>query len=248
MINYKYEKIQSLNDLEYSIFEYILKNETVASTMSIREIADIVHVSTATVMRMTKKLGFSGWKEFCYHLKNSVKELKVSTQYHENIRQFELFLRNLSESEYIHKLSEAVTLVSKAKRIIFIGVGTSGALAEYGARYFSNSGLESYAITDLHQSLKAKIGKGSLVIVLSVSGETTLLVKSIIELKVKDVKIIVVTNHENSTLSKFSNITLSYEFKEIFSEYDDIENLTSSLPVIALIEILVSKATEKNKM
>ncbi|AYG00398.1 MurR/RpiR family transcriptional regulator [Lactococcus allomyrinae] len=248
MMDYNYEKVQTLNDLESSIFEYILKNETIASTMSIREMADVVHVSTATVMRMTKKLGFSGWKEFCYHLKNSVRELKVSTQYHENIRQFEFFLRNLSESEYIYKVSDAVALISNAKRIIFIGVGTSGALAEYGARYFSNSGLESHAITDLHQSLRARVGEDSLVVILSVSGETSLLVKSIIELKSKDIKIIVITNHDDSTLSKFSNITLSYEFKEIFSNYDAIENLTSSLPVIALIEILVSKVTESKKV
>ncbi|MDN5577156.1 MAG: MurR/RpiR family transcriptional regulator, partial [Lactococcus lactis] len=130
--------------------------------------------------------------------------------------------------------------------IIFIGVGSSGALAEYGARYFTNIGLESYAISDPYQAVKGKGAPDVLSIVLSASGETDKIIERVVKLREEaPAKIISITNHPETTLSKLSNINLTYGFQTEYSAYDPLENLTSQLPVIAFIEILAHQAMEK---
>lgn len=56
-IMFSYEKIQKLNDLELLVYDYIMKNKQVVIFMTIRELADAVHVSTSTVIRFCKKDG-----------------------------------------------------------------------------------------------------------------------------------------------------------------------------------------------
>ncbi len=53
---FSYEVIQSLNNLELSLYEYIMKNNKKVIYMRIRELADEAHVSTTTILRFCKKL------------------------------------------------------------------------------------------------------------------------------------------------------------------------------------------------
>lgn len=49
------EQISSYNDLEMSLFNYIMQNMDKVTYMRIRELADATHVSTTTVLRFCKK-------------------------------------------------------------------------------------------------------------------------------------------------------------------------------------------------
>lgn len=148
MIDFLPEQVRTLNELETATFNFILSNLSSIDKISVRQLAQAVHVSTATVMRMTRKLGFEGWVELKYYLKNQNQLTEIPVNYYENLLQLDLFLRKITSKEAGRKLEEAVKLIREARYIIFIGVGSSGALAEYGARYFTNIGLESYAISD----------------------------------------------------------------------------------------------------
>ena len=48
---FSYETIQLFNDLELVIYNYIMKNSSLVQYMTIRELADAVHVSTSSIMR-----------------------------------------------------------------------------------------------------------------------------------------------------------------------------------------------------
>ena len=63
---FSYEVIQSLNNLELSLYEYIMKNNKKVIYMRIRELADEAHVSTTTILRFCKKLNCEGFSEFKY--------------------------------------------------------------------------------------------------------------------------------------------------------------------------------------
>ncbi|MDR2976905.1 MAG: hypothetical protein LBV19_06295 [Streptococcaceae bacterium] len=58
-------------------------------------------------------------------------------------------------------------------------------------------------------------------------------------------KVLSITNSENNSIAKLSDVNLPYHFSEEFSAYDPLENLTSQLPVIAFIEILAHRASKK---
>lgn len=49
------EEIQSLNELELAVYEYVMQHKNAVSYMRIRELASEIHVSTTTVLRFCKK-------------------------------------------------------------------------------------------------------------------------------------------------------------------------------------------------
>lgn len=244
MMNFIPEKVRTLNELESSAFNYVLGNLEAVQEMTIRELAEKVHVSTATIMRMATKLGFKGFADFRYYLRESSKVAEVPADYYKNLLRLDIFLRTVSEPDYTKKLSQAVTLIKQARYIVFMGLGTSGALADYGARYFSNIGLQSYAISDPFQTIKGIGAPDVLTIILSASGETNEIVQRIVRLREEETAhILSITNQENTTISKLSTVNLTYNFQTDYSSFDPLENLTSQLPVVALIEILAHQAT-----
>ena len=67
IINKNYSK---LNYLDFHILNFVQNNIHMSTTLSIAKLAERCNVSTATVLRMTQKLNFSGYSEFKYFLKN----------------------------------------------------------------------------------------------------------------------------------------------------------------------------------
>ena len=61
---FSYEVIQSLNDLELSVYNYIVENSHKIIKMKIKDVANEAHVSTTTILRFCKKLGCDGYSEF----------------------------------------------------------------------------------------------------------------------------------------------------------------------------------------
>ena len=58
------EKARELSKTEQELLQYTLKNLHLMKKMSIREFAGKCFVSTATVFRFVRKLGFEGYSEF----------------------------------------------------------------------------------------------------------------------------------------------------------------------------------------
>ena len=51
---FSYETIQLFNDLELVIYNYIMKNSSQVQYMTIRELADAVHVSTSSILQESR--------------------------------------------------------------------------------------------------------------------------------------------------------------------------------------------------
>ena len=58
---FTYKQIESLNDLELQVYEYIIKNHDIVLKLTIRELAKNVHVSTTTILRFCKKMDCEGF-------------------------------------------------------------------------------------------------------------------------------------------------------------------------------------------
>jgi len=114
------------------------------------------------------------------------------------------FLQTSVQDEALKKqLSEIADLIVQAKQVIFLGVGTSLSLAEYGSYLFSGIGILSFAITNPFYSLKLHHSnlEDVLVIALSVSGETEEVLTLVQGFKERNAKIVSLTNTDISTLS-----------------------------------------------
>lgn len=136
-----------------------------------------------------------------------------------------------------------------SKHLVFSGIGTSGTLGTYGARYFSNLQFNAYAITDPFIPVPTRGLDTTLVIALSVSGETVEIIKQIEDFKRYGAKILSVTNDQHSTIAQMADFNISYYMPEVTGPdpTEEFINLTTQIPVIALLEILAHQAYQREK-
>ena len=59
----------SLTRAEYRVLAHLTEHPLLVGNITVRELAQATFVSTATIMRLCQKLGFSGFSEFIWHCK-----------------------------------------------------------------------------------------------------------------------------------------------------------------------------------
>ncbi|WP_419883473.1 MurR/RpiR family transcriptional regulator [Peribacillus sp. B-H-3] len=228
------EMIASFNELETSLYNYIMQNSDKVAYMRIRELADETHVSTATILRFCRKINCEGFSEFKVKLKLYLEENKntmIKSSQHSLVEFFERTLKGDIEE----KIRQAANIVNKADNVIFYGIGSSGILAEYGARYFSSLGKFSMYIKDPHFPIHSKLMTNSVTMALSVSGENPFTVTHLHQLKREGSMVISITNNKLSTVAKMSDFNISYYVTEEFIEE---ANITTQVPVIYILEAM----------
>ena len=206
---FNYEQIKKFTDVEILIYNYIMQNSQNIRYMTIRELADAVHVSTSAIMRFCKKLDCEGYAEFKVQFKMHLEEIKEKQPLND-ISEIIHYFQSVNNEEFEQNISQVAQLVSQAKQIIFVGIGTSGILGKYGARYFSNIGKFSYFIDDPFYPNIGGISDDAVVIMLSVSGETEQTLNLARFFLQQRCTLVSITNSTNSTLAKMSQYNLSY--------------------------------------
>jgi len=226
------EIIKSLNDLELLLYRYIMKNSEKVVYMRIRELADQAHVSTTTILRFCKKLNCNGYSEFKVKLKLYI-EGNNDKKVNEDKSIIIDFFKKLNSNELDEKLETVCELINSSTNLVFLGSGTSGILCKYAARYFSAMGKFATYIDDPFFPTNYKTYENSVIIVLSVSGETQAIINLINNFKRENCSIISITNSENCTISKISDLNISYY---IHQEKVGIADITTQLPVMYILE------------
>lgn len=235
---FTYEEIMSLNELEMDVYQYVLKNKEKAGYMKIRELAEEAHVSTTTVLRFCKKMGCDGYTEFKIQFKQYLRQ-QIEPETDVDISNLADYLRRFQTKEYMDHIDQAADMLRHSTSIIFMGVGTSGMLAKYGARYFSNVGWLSLCIDDPFTPVFGEHGKETAAVALSVSGETEQVLNMANGLKVKGCRLISITNTPNCTLARMSDCNISYYMP--VRKTARYFNITLQAPVVTILEILGSK-------
>jgi DNA-binding MurR/RpiR family transcriptional regulator len=240
---FSHDIIASFNELETSLYNYICQNSDKVAYMRIRELADETHVSTASILRFCRKLNCEGFSEFKVKLKMHLEENKKITIKSPQHSVVEFFERTLT-GDIEEKIRRAASLVNKADNVIFVGIGSSGILAEYGARYFSSLGKFSMYIKDPHFPIHSKLMFNSVTIALSVSGENNFTVTHLHQLKQEGSKIISITNNKFSTIAKISDLNIPYYVTEEFLEK---ANITTQVPVVYILESMAREIYKFNQ-
>lgn len=235
---FSYEEIQKYNETDIRIYKYIVSNLDKIQYMTIRELAKGLQVSTSTILRFCNKNNFDKYSEF----KNALKKesaLQTACPPMEDLQELSDFFARANSSAFEEKLSFAVDVLRKADLIIFIGMGSSGTLARYGARYFSNMGHFAVGLEDALYPIEFFHWKNTAVIAFSESGETKKLIESINQFKKKKCSVLSITNSPLSTLAKLSDWNLSYSLntKRMNGGYNE----TTQVPVIFVIEALAKR-------
>lgn len=122
-------------------------------------------------MRFCNKNGFEGYSEFKKAINDEIHLLKTQPPL-EDLQELNLFFQRTNSSAFERKLSSAIEIIKNSDYLIFIGNGSSGTLAKYGARLFSNRGKFSVGLEDTFYPIETYSYKNAVIIALSESGET----------------------------------------------------------------------------
>lgn len=226
------EKIKSFSTTDMRIYNYILKHSIQFPYMSIRELADEIPTSTASIMRFVKKMGYDSFPELKYAYKKEEKE--VSLHMVNDIDEIIDCLKKFNTPYYQDLFKEVAYILGNANMIIFDGMGDSGKIAEYAARHFSINGFFSAALTDPYQRVSMD-GTDIVVVMLSVSGNTPELIWKANGYKAAGSTLITITASDDNTLAKMSDHNISYYINDVRTE--DMSH-TTQVPALSIIEIL----------
>ena len=240
------EMINKLNAIEMDIYLWIQEHSTEIDGLKIRELAARLHVSTATILRFCKKLGCSGYAEFKYKFKESLEP--SMTKFTTGIRGSDKYFHFDSDNgveEMEKSILEVAGLMQSATKIIFIGEGTSGVMAKYGALSLIMMGRSAQHIDTPYIPIPIEDHSHTIVIALSSSGETIALIDRLESFKSLGAKVASITNGKNNTISKLADVALYYdipkeEFIVIGAKKVIIKvNGASQMPAMYLVETLI---------
>lgn len=229
--------LADFNELELSIYNCIIRNKERIPHMKIKELADEAHVSTATVLRFCKKLGCEGYSEFRLRYKEYLKNKQILLN--DTVETtFKGFVSRMDSKDFQESIDNAFQLLKDSRRIIFFGIGSSGILGKYGARYFSNIGRFSLYVEDPFLPILQDVTEHTVTIVLSESGATYQTLKLANQLKQKGSRLLAITNKADSPLAKLADCSISYYVPQLMANGT---NITTQIPVVYILETLARK-------
>ena len=216
------EKLESLSKMERKTAECMAENQDKLIYFSITELAELAGTSEATVTRVCTKLGYSGFQA----LKVSVARELVSQQekIHEDLKADsppEMIIDKIFSSA-IHTLTMtrkaldgkavagSIEALCRARRIVIVGNGNSGAIALDAQHKFLRIGLDASAYTDDHMQMIAVVSmtKEDVLIAISHSGSSRDVAEAMQVAKENGATVISITNNGISPVSKLADIRL----------------------------------------
>ena len=235
---FSYEEIQKYNETDMRIYRYIVAHLEQIAYMTIRELAKAVQVSTSTIVRFCEKNHSSGYSEFKEVLKRDAVFQQICPP-SEALQALSDFFTRANSSAFEEKLLFAIGELRRAEQILFIGMGSSGTLAKYGARFFSNLGHFAVGLEDALYPIETFRCRSTVVVALSESGETQRLIEAVNQFRQKHCCVMSITNSPVSTLARLSDWNVSYDLNH--SRINGGYNATTQVPVLFILEALAKR-------
>ncbi len=249
---------------EQKVAQWALQHAHDIVHMSMAQVARECGVSDTTVLRFCRAAGFKGYTDMKLAI---VQDMASPTQLvHDDINSDDnaaaiarkVFLSNIQalqdtlEVLDAEAIDQAVSLLSHARRILVIGVGTSSPIVHDFYNMFVRLGLNVRAQTDSYLQLMeaALVGPGDVVVGVSQSGSSTDPVMTLQEAARNGAKVIVITGNAESPITKYADVTLLSVSRETRPEAIAARiaqsTLVDALYVIISMRIL-STATQNEK-
>lgn len=248
------EYLKHASTTEQAIIDYILKHPKETSQLTIYKLAEMTYTSPSSIIRLCKKNGYSGYKEFIKELiyeqairtnyeKKSIPELNKSDDIDETIAK--VTHKNILSLEETEKLLDyevvkaCVREIFECKRLVLFGLGASLIVAKDAQLKFTRVDKMSHVSEDWHtQLLHARnMKEGDLALVISYSGQTEEMLRCAKEAQANGATIMSITKLNDSPISKMADYSL-YVAPNEFSFRSGA--MSSRIAQLNIIDILYS--------
>ena len=200
-----------LTENDYFILTFIEKNPSIAKNMTIIALSEACMTSKSTVLRLAQKLGFSGYSEFRYFIKEHSSQQKMLNNHMDKTRYdidytIELF-EKMDTEPILKALKGAKTVYGYAT-----GFGQQNALNELQRNLLTlRRGMVIIPSATEFEMVRDILGKEDLLIIISLSGEVNLLLNDLRRLKVHNVPTLSITSFQNNHLAEHTMYNLYYQ-------------------------------------
>lgn len=214
--------LSSLNSTERKIAEWIMIKGNVGHKTSIREVATALAVSEPFVVKVAKKLGYSGFREIRSALIAYFETLPFEK--HEEISRddelsvvmekvFSTSIQALKEAQSVADpkvITHAASVIYGAQQVVLLGVGGSSSVCHDFEHKLLRLGIHSHTYSDFHLMLMVacQLNENDAMVVISQSGDTRELLQAVEIAKKRGVRIICITNDNLSPLSRLSDVSI----------------------------------------
>ncbi|SFD29700.1 MurR/RpiR family transcriptional regulator [Clostridium uliginosum] len=232
---------KKLTEIEEKVLKYILDNIDNVIELGVRGIAKNNFTSTSTIMRLSKKMGYTGFIDMQYNLMSLAK--RTSLKYDEDNE----FIKKSANGIFMQynskkQIEEFVDiLMEHSHKFLFIyATGFSGIIAEYvykkllvlGKKCIISSGTDSVGV------FENNLDDIMCMIIISKSGETKLVLDKVKTAKENSIKVVSFTNEDDNSVSKLADI--SFKIEDI-NKLDDRNIMPNTFfpNLIMLVEFLI---------
>lgn len=246
------EFLSQASTTEQVIIDYVLKHPDQVAQMTIYKLAELTFSSPSSIIRLCKKNGFSGYKEFSKALiyeqavrksykskempdvtrADSIQEI-VDKVMNKNILSLEE-TTNLLDFEVI---KHCVELIYDCEKLVLFGIGASQVVAQDAQLKFTRINKMSYISADWHtQLLMARnMASNDVGIIFSYSGQTSEMIECAKAARANNVQLISITKYGSAPIIDLADHNLFVAA----NEYDFRSGAMSSrISQLNLVDIL----------
>ena len=211
----------TLSIAEKKIADHIVKNITLIPDYSIAELSEKCNVSEASIIRFTKKVGFTGYYQMKIRIaktlfkedKKKVQRINPKNTYDLKQIVLDITLKNITDSFNTisdKNLAKALDLIEKSKNVYFFAAGNSIPVAMEAAYKLGKIGIGTFCplIPELALTHARNMKKGDIAFLITRSGDSRLLTSAINILKQQSIPSICMCNYQKSPVANEADILL----------------------------------------
>ncbi|MDR2834095.1 MAG: MurR/RpiR family transcriptional regulator [Streptococcaceae bacterium] len=238
----------SMSKSEKEIFKLLLENIEVIPNSTINELATSIYISSSSLYRLVRKLGFQGYSDFKYHVTNSLKTEKIISDVTE-----EFLEGTINEIKYTHKINQqnlpnaAKLLLEKKERYVY---GTGWKQKQLVDNFASDMMLYGIHFTNIRNSDDLKVaasnmGEDSVLILASLKGEGLDYQEALDILELRNISIVSITSNTANRLSTQSDVALYYADNHVFEANTHWRAISLLYALNSLVQAVI---VEKEKL
>jgi DNA-binding MurR/RpiR family transcriptional regulator len=237
--------------------DFISANREALPSLDLRQLARRAGVSSATVTRFCRAIGFASFHEFKIA---SAQELVSVPLVFEDFdltdddesrvnKVFAAYIQSLIDTRAIVSVPNLIDVaerINRARRVGVFGIGSSGSIAVAASHRLSLAGVACQAHTDPYEQVIAAslLTKSDVAIGISHSGTSRNTVDAMLLASKQGAFTVAITNHANSPLARLASVSLLTSLRE---KEVHVATLTSRVAQLTLIDCLYMTLAARNE-
>lgn len=225
--------------VDEQVADYLLSGKTPLKQSAL---AQKINVSSASITRFCKKIGFENYKELMYFYRKTLKEhSNDKNNVTSNLQfQYKELINDIDEKIEIEDIKSVCEFIQSHKIIHIYGLGMSAIAGEDFKFRFTRIGKYVEVVQDYDsiEMISSLLSKESLIIYLSLRGENQHVIQSLGRIKEKGATIIIITSNQSQEIDELANVKLlTSHLKNI----NEVGQVSGQIPLLIIIDMIYSQ-------